>query len=282
MLSRPTRVRDPRPTTTTSHAAEISAGKRFAFGANWSRFLAGLNDDRIRQAERSLCQMLEVQSLEGKSFLDVGSGSGLFSLAARRLGATVHSFDYDPESVACTDELKRRYFPDDPHWTVEEASALDDAHLAGLGRFDVVYSWGVLHHTGDMSRAFANVIPLVARDGHLFIAIYNDPGLATRYWSWVKRTYNRNAVARALLIAVHSPYLLGMRWMARALTGRLVLGRGMSLWHDMIDWLGGYPYEAAKPEAVFAFFRDRQFTLERLTTCGGRMGCNEFVFRRRA
>ena len=94
--------------------------------------------------------MLSVNALEGKSFLDIGSGSGLFSLAARRLGARVHSFDYDPQSVACTRELKRRFYSDDAEWVIEEGSALDTAYLSGLGQFDVVYSWGVLHHTGDM------------------------------------------------------------------------------------------------------------------------------------
>ena len=96
------------------HAAEVAQGRRFEFGRNWSRFLGSLNDDRIAKAEESLRARLEVPDLRGKRFLDVGSGSGMFSLAARRLGATVHSFDYDPDSVGCAQELKRRFFPDDP------------------------------------------------------------------------------------------------------------------------------------------------------------------------
>jgi len=84
------------------------------------------------------------------------------------------------------------------------------------------------------------------------------------------------------VIAVHAPYLFGMRWSVRAVTGRLSLQRGMSLWHDMVDWLGGYPFEVAKPEAVSRFFSERGFELVELKTCGGRMGCNEFVFRRQA
>jgi len=90
-----------------------SESLRFAFGDNWANFLTVLDDNRIQEAERSLCEMLESDRLDGKRFLDIGSGSGLFSLAARRLGATVHSFDYDPQSVACTEELRRRYFPED-------------------------------------------------------------------------------------------------------------------------------------------------------------------------
>src|SRR6476661_7748990 len=136
-----------------THAEEVAKHERFKFGENWSAFLARLNDERVAQAEASLRDMLETDTLAGKRFLDAGSGSGLFSLAARRLGATVHSFDYDPASVACTRELKRRYFPEDPSWTVDEASVLDKAYLAGLGQFDIVYSWGVLHHTGAMWEA---------------------------------------------------------------------------------------------------------------------------------
>src|SRR5213080_1694363 len=129
----------------STHAIEIARGERFEFGRNWSRFLALLDDARIARAEESLKQMLEVENLEGQSFLDIGSGSGLFSLAARRLGARVHSLDYDPQSVACTKELRRRYFNNDSEWRIEEGSALDADYLKSLGSFDVVYSWGVLH-----------------------------------------------------------------------------------------------------------------------------------------
>ncbi|HEX8686718.1 MAG TPA: 50S ribosomal protein L11 methyltransferase, partial [Pyrinomonadaceae bacterium] len=121
----------------SAHAIEVSRGERFEFGENWSRFLAVLDDERIGKAEESLRAMLEVESLAGRSFLDIGSGSGLFSLAARRLGARVHSFDYDPRSVACARELRRRYFPEDPAWVVEEGSALDADYVRSLGLFDV-------------------------------------------------------------------------------------------------------------------------------------------------
>jgi len=128
------------------HGLEIESGERFKFGENWQAFLSLLNDERIIQAEKSIKKYLQIESLEGLSFLDVGSGSGLFSLAARRLGAQVHSFDYDPQSVQCTKELKNRYFKDDDKWVIEQGSVLDDKYLSQLGKFDIVYSWGVLHH----------------------------------------------------------------------------------------------------------------------------------------
>jgi 2-polyprenyl-6-hydroxyphenyl methylase/3-demethylubiquinone-9 3-methyltransferase len=195
-----------------------------------------------------------------------------------RLGARVLSFDYDSQSVACTVELKRRYFAEDERWAIQEGSVLDREYLLRLGQFDVVYSWGVLHHTGAMWQAFEAVAPLVRNGGHLFIAIYNDQGWISRYWHAVKHTYAKRGAMRWPLLMLHAPYLLAARWLVRTLAGRPALERGMSLWYDMKDWIGGFPFEVARPEAVFDFFRDKGFGLCKMKTCGGRNGCNEFVF----
>ena len=264
----------------TMHAIEVSRSGRFEFGANWARFLSLVNEDRIAQAENSLRGMLGVSDLQGKRFLDLGSGSGLFSLAARRLGAAVHSFDYDPKSVGCTQGLKRRYFAEDTQWLIEEGSVLDREYLARLGQFDVVYSWGVLHHTGAMWQALDNVAPLVVGGGKLFLAIYNDQGLISRYWVRIKALYARNSWMRGPLICAHAPYLFGLRWLVRKMTRRLTLDRGMSLWHDMVDWVGGFPFEVARPDLIFRFYKQKNFVLFELKTCGGKHGCNEFVFTR--
>jgi 2-polyprenyl-6-hydroxyphenyl methylase/3-demethylubiquinone-9 3-methyltransferase len=264
---------------------------RFPFGRNWASFLGVLTEARIQEAERSLREMLGAERLASAAFLDAGSGSGLFSLAAMRLGARrVHSFDFDPESVACARELRRRYFPDAQNWTVEQGSVLDPDYMNRLGQWDIVYSWGVLHHTGRMWEGLALVISHVKQPGLLFVSIYNDQGRMSTAWRFVKRLYNTGPVGRVGVISVFVPYFAVRGLAIDLMRGRSPAARykeyrtsrGMSLIHDWKDWLGGYPFEVAKPEEVFEFCRSRGFSLEKLTTCGGRFGCNEFVFNRPA
>ena len=272
-----------------SNAAEIARGERFEFGENWSQFLASIDQGRIQQAEMSLKALLEVEALSGKSFLDIGSGSGLFSLAARRLGARVHSFDFDPKSVFCTRELKKTYFPDDESWKIEQGSALDSDFMKSLGQFDVVYSWGVLHHTGDLWTAMENAQERVAAEGKLFIALYNDTGSQSARWFWIKKTYNGlpGMLKTPFAVLVTIPGELKLMTAAlltlnpRRYTDSWTQyrrNRGMTKWRDIIDWVGGYPYEVSTPDEVFDFCRARGFLLTKLKCGGVGLGCNEFVF----
>lgn len=273
----------------SEHGVQVAAGERFEFGKNWQRFLTVVDEERIHNAEISLTRMLEVPDLRGKRFLDVGSGSGLFSLAARRLGADVHSFDYDPDAVRCAREIRARFFGGDDRWTIEEGSALDREYVEALGRFDVVYAWGVLHHSGDMWRALENVVLPVAEGGVLFLALYNDQGIRSTLWRWVKQSYCSGPLGRVAATSLFFPYfalqglaadLLRLRNPVRRYTSYRSR-RGMSVVHDWIDWLGGYPFEVAKPTEVVAYFRRRGFVPEKVATTR-RLGNNQFVLRRSA
>lgn len=271
-----------------SHRDEIERRTRFEFGENWTRFLAVIDESRIGKAEASLREMLGVEGLQGKTFLDVGCGSGLFSLAARRLGASVVSFDFDPKSVACAAELRRRYSRDDPDWSIAEGSVLNSSYIRGLGTFDIVYSWGVLHHTGAMWAALSNVDENVGARGTLFIALYNDQGRPSKRWLAAKKAYV--ALPPVLRFLVLLPCFLRLwgpttfRDLVRLRPGatwRAYRGdRGMSPFRDVVDWVGGLPFEVCKPERIFDFYRRRGYELRRLRTCAGGHGCNEFVFRR--
>lgn len=274
----------------TQHEREVTAGRRFSFGRNWASFLKRLNQARIAEAEKNLIEFLGEKSLDGRSFLDVGSGSGLSSLAARRLGAMVTSFDYDGQSVACTEELRRRYLPDDPSWIIEQGSVLDTEYLAGLGQFDIVYSWGVLHHTGAMWQAMANIKTVVKTGGLLFIAIYNDCGEVSRSWLERKRRYNA-------LPQILRPFYAIYVWMPqelRSLAGSMrsgelrtyireltspSSGRGMSWLHDVIDWVGGYPYEYASVRDITDFYRRDGFEPVKIRE-NSSYGCHQLVFKR--
>ena len=254
---------------------------RFAFGANWASFLDGIEEGQIQEAKSALQQMLRMSDLRGRRFLDVGCGSGVHSLAATMLGAEVVSFDFDPVSVDCAVRLRRAAKVDAASWRILEGSVLDREFMGRLGTFDIVYAWGVLHHTGSMWEGIESAAASVSEGGLLFIAIYNDQGWWSRYWRMVKVLYNRNPVFRWLLITAHFPYRVLGRRIAHAWHARRGPRRGMSYWTDMKDWLGGLPFEVAQPRAIIEFLDARGLTLEGLTSCGNRSGCNEFVLRKR-
>ena len=262
---------------------------RFAFGENWLDFARDLDASQIAEAEISLRRLLECDSLAGARLIDIGSGSGLFSLAARRLGARVHSFDFDPSSVLCTTQLRERHFPGDHDWTVERGSILDGAYVDSLGTADVVYSWGVLHHTGAMHDAMGAAARLVEPDGVLAFALYHRT-LMCGFWRWEKRWYAAASPAaqrhaRAVYVA-----LLRARF---ALTGRdfrsyvasYKSARGMDFMHDVHDWMGGYPYESILAAEVEALMRPLGFKrvhgMDTPLTAGiFGSGCDEYLYRR--
>ncbi|MEM8667370.1 MAG: 50S ribosomal protein L11 methyltransferase [Planctomycetota bacterium] len=274
-----------------------NTAEKFAFGRNWKNFLTKLDDSQLAEAEESIKRLIDESDLTGKRFIDAGSGSGLFSLAAWRMGAEVLSFDVDVDSVACTQHLYRTN-GEPERWQVTEGSLLDRSFMSQLPKGDIVYCWGVAHHTGEMWMALEHLSGVVAENGKLIVAIYNDQALWSRVWSAIKKTYQRfprwlrpvlvfligsALVLRRLaftlaaslfrLCTIRNPFIPWANWISES---RI---RGMNRWYDLVDWVGGWPFEVARPEQIFRWFRDRGFELREMTTCDGH-GCNEFVFER--
>ncbi len=261
--------------------------RRFSFGKNWQSYLKKLDAERVEKARNSLRRLACVR---GKNFLDIGCGSGIFSLVAFLEGARrVVSVDVDKHSLACARQLRRR--AGNPlSWSVRHGSILDEKFVQILGEHDVVYSWGVLHHTGDMRLAFAHVGRLVKKGGLLCISIYNNNEKyrlegSSLLWGRLKRWYNhRGALGKGLIYYPYICYLFAGLLLHGRNPVRYVKEfpkkRGMDFFSDVRDWLGGYPYEYASVAEVKGYFVRRGFRLERVNPARS-LGCNEFVFRKR-
>jgi len=268
-------------------------GDAFGFGRNWQDYVAEhLTPERERIARESV-RGLVGDDIAGRSFLDIGSGSGLFSLAAHDLGATpIVSIDVDPDSVASTRALRERAGAPEA-WTVRAGSILDDALVAELESADVVYSWGVLHHTGEMWKAIRNAASLVKPGGLFVIAIYNRADGArvfkSELWVKLKRFYNR--VPRPVQAGMEGGYRASFA-LRKLLRGKNPVAwereyqreRGMAIKTDIRDWLGGYPYEFASADEIVRFCEgELGFSTRKVNRVPDKdTANNEFVFERPA
>jgi SAM-dependent methyltransferase len=255
---------------------------RFAFGENWSSYARTITQQRIAAARDGMAKLLPSGEIVGRTMLDIGCGSGLHALAALELGAAgVVAIDFDPKSVETARSVLARYAAGKA-WKVEAGDALV-LDSAAMGAFDIVYSWGVLHHTGDLDRAMSTAARLVSQRGLLVLALYRRTRLDA-FWVREKRWYanagpTEQKLARGLYHAAFQT--------ASLVTGKGRFGgtRGMDYWHDMHDWLGGYPYEAISAPEVDTRLRALGFEPVRVFArpeghglFGS--GCDEYVYRR--
>ncbi len=253
--------------------------RRFSFGKNWRRYLDHVTEERISIAEHHLRTVLTMP-ISGKTFLDIGCGSGLLSLAARKLDSKVHAFDYDLDAVECAKSMRQMHSKDKDFY-IERGSILDSDFCLSLGKFDIVYSFGVLHHTGNMWEAMANVAKLPKEGGLLYLGIYNKVRMS-RIWKRVKKLYNRGPISRFVVRILGYTYFLLVGCYISIRSRRNYFNeykhkRGMSFLVDVEDWIGGYPYEFASVDEIVHFFCDRGFLLKYIKTTTG-IGNNHFTF----
>ena len=248
---------------------------RFKFGRNWKRYSKLIDDSRIKDASESLKESFEIENFKNKSFIDVGCGSGIFSISASLLGGKTKSFDFDIDAVECTKDLSKKILG--KTIDTEKGDILDLKYIQNLGKFDYVYSWGVLHHTGNLNSALKNIDNLVKKNGKLFISIYNDQGIKSDLWRIIKILFNKIKILQPFLIFIFFIFMKIPGIVFRFLT-KQTENRGMAATTDLIDWLGGYPFETAKPEYIFDFFFKLNYRLVKLKTVSGKSGCNEFIF----
>lgn len=267
----------------------------FEFGENWSNFLDNhFNEASFKEAILSFEKFCGKDCLSGMSFLDLGCGSGLFSLAALKLGASkIVSIDIDPNSIACVRKLRENFHNPD-NWKIIQASILDDKVLDNLDSFDFVYSWGVLHHTGAMWKAIDNSLKLVKPNGLYYIALYNrsdgfniypDYRFGNSYlWLLEKNFYCKMpkfiqySIDYLVMLVLFLAYLITFQNPIKKIKEHINF-RGMNWQTDIKDWLGGYPYEYASVQEVFQYIRPKGFELLNLTSNNGLLN-NEFLFRR--
>lgn len=272
----------------TSKSETTDVSTHYQFGKNWAQFSRLVTPAHIASAERELDRLVGAARLTGASMLDIGSGSGLHSLAALNLGASsVDAVDFDPDSVQTTSAVLTQHAARG-RWTARPANILTDFRDAQQ-RYDIVYSWGVLHHTGAMWEAIAQAAKLVRPGGWFAIALYNKTPLCG-LWRIEKRIFTRlPAFVQSLLARL----TVGAWMLGKALRLRNPFAwyrnyrqlRGMSVYHDVHDWLGGYPYESVDHETIVRWMKDRGFKLvysyntnASLGLLGG--GCGEYLFQR--
>ena len=269
----------------------LDASSHFAFGKNWASYAEQIGAEEIAEAERGLKRLLSDTPLSGKRFMDIGCGSGLHSLAALRLGAReVLAVDLDSDSVTTTRAVLARHAPG-AHYTVQQVSVFElDAEQHG--RFDVVYSWGVLHHTGDLARALRQAAAMVAPGGMFIFALYRKTWMCG-FWKLEKRWYAHAGpgIQKALRTIHITLFRASLRMNGRRFKEyvRTYKGnRGMDYFHDVHDWLGGYPYESISPDEVALAMARLGLKPVRSFVSRGRIlgrysgilgsGCDEYVY----
>lgn len=264
---------------------------QFDFGENWAEFSKNaLTSEQVEGAKASFRDLIADTGIElnQNSFVDIGFGQGLSLLTATEMGAKTVGCDINPK---CGQVLKanQRFFP-----TVEIeslplviGSILKSETVAKLmknrplpsSKYHIVHSWGVLHHTGEMWKAIDHASNLVEDNGFFILAIYNRHW-SSKAWLGIKAFYN---AVPSFLQKIMNYLFFPIIFLAKfAVTGRnpMKKERGMNFFYDIVDWVGGYPYEYASRKEIDDYLKPKGFECVKFIEPSAPTGCNQFVFRK--
>lgn len=254
----------------------------FSFGKNWRSYVDTVSEESIERARADIEEWLGVDGVKDKTVLDLGCGSGIHSLCYYLLGAKeILSFDVDNYSVESTQLLWEKAGKPS-NWRVIQGSILDRDFVGSLGKHEIVYSWGVLHHTGSMWQAIKNAASLVKQGGLFWIAIYVKGPKYPEHLA-LKQKYNRSsAIGKKMMVWRFIGNIMRERRRAglNPFAWNETYDRGMDVYHDVLDWLGGLPYEVASKEEIVNFFAAEGFALEKIKELP-EGGNNIYLFSRR-
>jgi len=253
----------------------------FSFGKNWQSYLTRISESQIKDSIQDIIEWVKKENIVGKKILDIGSGSGIHSLAFYKLGVKeVVSFDLDSASVEATRSLWIKTGKPSC-WKIFKGSILDKEFLENLDQYDMVYSWGVLHHTGKIWEAIKNAAILVKDSGFFLISIYVKGPNYIKHLQLKKKYNNSSFIGKKLMeIAMILERMYNrIKHHQNPLKWNEQKKRGMDTYHDIVDWLGGLPYEVASTSEVISFCKKLGFNLIRLkeATEGG---CNVYLFQK--
>jgi len=252
----------------------------FNFGENWRRFSENRLDNRkFEMALSSLEHLIGREKIKDSTFLDIGCGSGIFAIAASLIGAKrVIGIDISKESVEISLDNKKRFSPESEIEFLHKS--VFDKDILELGEFDIVYSWGVLHHTGQMWKAIDIASKLVAAHSLFVIAIYNKHW-SSGMWKMIKRFYNVSPkFIQWFIIQIFYWIIALAKFLVTRKNPFSEKRRGMNFYYNVIDWIGGYPYEYANREEIISHLEKAGFKCLKFTKPIVPTGCNEFVFLR--
>ena len=220
-------------------------------------------------------QHIYPDGLEGKTVLDGGCGSGMVSVAFATLGADVTGVDVTRQCVENGRKNAQRFGVECRFIQADLVTlSLDD-------QFDIIYTWGVLHHTPDAEASFHSLATHLKEDGDIIIAVYLRTPLSG-FWNSIRVFYQRSpSMLKTVTRKTTAALLAGVDMAKRLVGGRQrYMMRGTSNEEIVNDWFGVPHRTFHSYDEVYKWFEDAGLAYELVDPHTGRFkSTSNFVVR---